>query len=241
MRCERVGAAELWLGDWRSGNFRNAVCVLTDPPYGIKYSSGHATDALWSENRIRGDLDTTARDEMVALFSGAPQLVFGSWRAPRPSGVRAVLIWNKGPALGMGALDIPWKPSYEEIYVLGRGFVGTRDEGAVIYHPPVQSMAKNGRLHPNEKPIGLLRHLLQKMPAGCVADPFMGSGSSGAAAVLEGRPFVGAEIDERYFDIACRRIEAAQRQADLFIQQPTPDLDAAYQRQPALFGAEEPR
>jgi site-specific DNA-methyltransferase (adenine-specific) len=53
-----------------------------------------------------------------------------------------------------------------------------------------------------------------------VLDPFMGSGTTGCAAAVQGVPFVGCEIEERYFDIACRRIEAAQRQADLFIPKP---------------------
>jgi len=147
-----------------------------------------------------------------------PALVFGSRKVSPPVATRAVLIWDKGPALGMGALDIPWKPSWEEIYVLGHGWAGPRDEGAVLYCPAVQSMAKNGRLHPTEKPVALLERLLKKCPPGCVLDPFMGSGSSGEACLKQGRPFVGIEIDERYFEIACKRIEAASRQADFFVR-----------------------
>ena len=99
--------------------------------------------------------------------------------------------------------------------MLGRGFVGGRDEGAVIYHPPVQSMAKNGRRHPNEKPVGLLAKLLRKMPPGLVCDPFMGSASCGEAAVKMGRPFLGIEVNQEYFAIACARMETLQRQGDL--------------------------
>jgi hypothetical protein len=137
------------------------------------------------------------------------------------------LIWDKGPALGMGALDLPWKPSAEEIYVIGKGFVGPRDEGTVIYHPPVQSMACNGRRHPNEKPVGLLQRLLRKLPPGAIGDPFMGSGSTGEAAIKAGRQFIGCEEDPRYFDVACRRLEQAHRQADLFVAPPKPQPVAA--------------
>lgn len=220
MREEIIGNARLILGDWRYAYWRDAQCVLTDPPYGIGYQSGHATDDLWKTREILGDRDLQERNDAAIAFCGVPQIMFGSWKRTYPALCRAVLIWDKGPALGMGPLDIPWKPSCEEIYILGHGFIGKRDEGAVIYHPPVQSMAKNGRLHPNEKPVGLLRRLLQKLPPGCVADPFMGSGSTGVAAILEGRPFVGAEIAPEYFDIACRRIEQAQRQRDLFVEPP---------------------
>ena len=57
--------------------------------------------------------------------------------------------------------------------------------------------------------------------AGCVVDPFMGSGSTGVACVKQGRKFIGIEIDPKYFDIACRRIEEATRQGDLFVAQPS--------------------
>ena len=57
-----------------------------------------------------------------------------------------------------------------------------------------------------------------------ILDPFMGSGTTGVACARLGRQFTGIEIDERYFGIACRRIEAAQRQTDLFV--PAPPADA---------------
>ena len=85
----------------------------------------------------------------------------------------------------------------------------------MLRHPPVQSMAKNGRQHPTEKPLSLMHDLMRKT-AGRVLDPFMGSGSTGVAAIQSGREFVGVEIDERYFDIACKRIEQAVAQGQLF-------------------------
>ena len=53
-----------------------------------------------------------------------------------------------------------------------------------------------------------------------ILDPFMGSGSTGVACVKEGRKFIGIELDEEYFNIACKRIEDAYRQADMFTEQP---------------------
>lgn len=231
-RVETIGDATLYLGDAADHVAELCSCgaVLTDPPYGINYSSGHRTVALWDGDAIEGDTSTALRDYLLGRLHGRPMLVFGSRKAALPPMCRAILTWDKGPALGMGALDIPWKPSTEEIYVLGKGFTGSRDEGAVIAHSPVQSMAKNGREHPNEKPVGLLRRLMQKLPSGAIADPFMGSGSTGVACVMEGRSFVGCEVVERYFDIACRRIEQARRQSDLFVpptaKPVTPDMFA---------------
>jgi len=63
--------------------------------------------------------------------------------------------------------------------------------------------------HPTEKPLGLMLRLLDRMPAGRVADPFMGSGTTGVACVQTGRKFVGIEIEPKYFEIAVGRIEAA--------------------------------
>ena len=116
-----------------------------------------------------------------------------------------VLIWDKGGALGMGDLSLPWKPGHEEIYVIGSGFSGPRTND-VLQYPPVQSMASNGRVHPHEKPVGLLRALLAKCPEGTAADPFMGSGTTLVAAKSLGRRAIGIEIEERYCSIAAKRL-----------------------------------
>ena len=217
VREERIGAHRLFLGDCRDvlPTLGRVDAVVTDPPYGMAYKSGFATDQLWSGGReIAGDNTTEARDAVLDWAGERPCLCFGTWRIERPRQTKMVLVWNKGGALGMGDLSIPWKPDHEEIYVLGKGFVGRRDCGSVLYHPPVQSMAKNGRVHPTEKPVGLMKMLLQKVP-GVVLDPFMGSGTTGVAAVQMGRSFIGIELDPQYFDIACRRIDEATRQPRL--------------------------
>jgi hypothetical protein len=219
LRREQIGNAALYLADCRAvlPMLRGVAAVLSDPPFGIGYKSGHATAELWSGgDLIAGDECTAARDAAINMLGEVPMLMFGSRKAPLPPKHKMTLTWDKGPALGMGDLTLPWKPTTEEIYVINRGFVGRRDKGAVVYHPPVQSMAKNGRQHPNEKPVGLLRILLQSLPSGLICDPFMGSGSTGVACAAEQRPFVGVEVIPAYFDIACRRIEEAQRQGQLF-------------------------
>jgi DNA modification methylase len=196
--------------------------LVTDPPYGIGYESGHATDRLWAAGRkITNDEDVSVRNAVLGMFDCAT-LAFGSRKAPLPPRCRQVLIWNKLGALGMGALDLPWKPGHEEIYVLGSGFVGGRQWHSVITHAPIQAMACNGRTHPNEKPVGLMMMLLKWCPAGTILDPFMGSGTTGVAAVKLGRKFVGIEIEPKYFDIAVRRIAEALKQPDLFIERLKP-------------------
>lgn len=227
-RVEVIGQCDLYLGDCREilTTLERVDSVVTDPPYGMNYRSGHATNALWGERRdIANDHNTLTRDGVIDWAispNPRPCLFFGTWRIPRPSMTKMVLIWNKGGALGMGDLSIPWKPDHEEIYVLGSGFVGNRDSGSVIYCPPVQSMAKNGRVHPTEKPVDLMGQLIRKVP-GVVLDPFMGSGSTGVACVKAGRRFIGIELDEGYFSISCERIRKAYLQPDMFVSAPKPE------------------
>ncbi len=175
--------------------------VLTDPPYGIGYNSGHEGSLPRS---ITGDEDTRLRDFILEWWPG-PALVFGTWRKPRPLQTKALLVWDTLGALGMGDLSIPWKPSHQEIYVIGVGFSGPRTTD-VLSFPPVQASAWRGRCHPHEKPVALIRALLDKSPAGLVLDPFMGSGTTLRAAKDLGRKAIGIEIDERYCEIAAKRM-----------------------------------
>lgn len=87
---------------------------------------------------------------------------------------------------------------------------------------------KNG--HPCPKPFKLMRWLVERasLPGETILDPFMGSGTTGVAAVKLGRKFTGIEIDPGYFDIACRRIEAALKQPDFFIDPPKPIKQEAF-------------
>jgi len=79
------------------------------------------------------------------------------------------------------------------------------------------------RVHPTQKPIAVMEWAIKQLDAqGTILDPFMGSGTTGVAAVKLGRQFVGVEIDPGYFDIACRRISDALARPDLFIERPAP-------------------
>ena len=176
--------------------------IVTDPPYGVAYKSGRRRAEL--ADSIVGDEDTGLRDETLARWDG-PALVFGSWKRPRPEGTHTRLIWDTKGALGMGDLSVPWKPSDQEIYVIGKGFSGPRTTN-VLRVAPVQSTAKNGRQHPHEKPVSLMRLLIEKCPPGVILDPFMGSGSTLVAAQSLGRRAVGIEVDESYCEIAVQRL-----------------------------------
>jgi site-specific DNA-methyltransferase (adenine-specific) len=186
--------------------------MVTDPPYGIAYRSnmhGKRRERLGTEDRpvsIVGDETPELRDWALSVWGNRPALIFGTWKVPRPPATRHVLTWVKGDHLGMGDLSVPWRPNTEEVYVLGTGFVGHRGTSVLDYQAPV-SWASGGRVHPHEKPVELLRALVGKCPPLAeVVDPFMGSGSTLRAAKDLGRKAVGIEVEERYCEIAAKRL-----------------------------------
>jgi DNA modification methylase len=199
-----------------------ADAVVTDPPYGYNYESNYVaatTTAAWMRKPIMGDSDTSLRDSVLSWADGKPWAAFGAWRMPKPENVRGVLVWDKGPASGMGDLTFPWKGSWEEIYIGGKGWSGFRDEGVIKGHWVV-TRASMGRVHPNEKPVSLMGHLLGKLPEGAtVLDPFMGSGSTIIAAIRTGRKAIGIEKDPEHFKNAVERIKRELAQGDLFRSQ----------------------
>lgn len=143
----------------------------------------------------------------------APAMESGGWR------MRNLCIWDKGHfGLGTG-----FRPQHEMIIHLTK-------RAPVFHHAGygnVIDCPRTGRAeqeHPTEKPIGLMRALIDVTApiGGIVLDPFMGSGSTGVAAVAAGRKFIGVEVLPDNFDIACRRISDAYKNPDLFIASPSP-------------------
>jgi len=180
--------------------------MVTDPPYGYAHESNRP--GRFKGQQISGDADLGARDAVLAIWGARPALVFGSWKMPAPANTRTALVWDKGPAAGMGDLSMPWKPNWELVYVLGSGFAGRRDSGVISGYTVVTWSGGDGqRVHPNEKPVDLLRDLILKCPPlAVVVDPFMGSGTTLRAAKDLGRKAIGIEIEERYCEIAAKRL-----------------------------------
>ena len=124
--------------------------------------------------------------------------------------VRNVVVWDK-QRIGMGNLRQAFGPSYESIIFATKNefkFPAKRPRD-VLSHMKVGS---NKLVHPNEKPVGLLEELIRDIcpEGGTVLDPFMGSGTTGVACAITGRPFIGIEVDEGYYRIARSRIAGAQ-------------------------------
>lgn len=208
-----IGDATLYLGDCLEilPTLGKVDAVITDPPYGIAHSSNHG--ASWRGRQIANDHDTSTRDAVLDGFKEVA--AFGTWKTPPIARCKGALVWDKGPASGMGDLSFPWKGSWELIYMRGTGWKGHRDEGVLRGHLQV-SWETMGRTHPHEKPVSLIEYLLSKTAARSILDPFMGSGTTGVACAKLGRTFIGIEISEQYFNIAVKRITDAYRQYDMF-------------------------
>jgi len=174
-----------------------ADVLVTDPPYGIAYKSG------WTKRKeIANDQSVDIRDKALAIWGQGPALVFGTWRVQRPANIKNLLVWSKGDDPGMGDLSLPWGNSHEEIYVLGKGFIGQRGSSVIKANkPPVANRPD----HPTPKPVGLMENLIEKT-VGVIADPFAGSGSTLLAARNLGRHAIGVELEEKYCELIAKRL-----------------------------------
>lgn len=216
-RKEIIGNATLYLGDCCDvlRTLPKAYAVVTDPPYGIghaKGSSGRAVAGRRSVRRNEGPIHGDSEpfdpafllpfDELILWGANhfAQRLPHGRW-----------LAWDK--LAGMQEFD-----SFSDVelaWVKGRG----KDRIFSHLWKGVCQASEKGqqRQHPTQKPIALMMWCISMTKATVIVDPFMGSGTTGVAAIKSGRNFIGVEIDETFFDIACRRIEEAQRQGDMFL------------------------
>jgi DNA modification methylase len=183
----------------------SADVLVTDPPYGMSYT-GFDHGRAAGHPPIRGDASLAVRDSALSMWEGRPALVFGTWRVPMPNRTRQVIVWDKDTGgQGLGATDLPWASSHEEVYVCGGGFRGSRT-GSVLRAATYAAGSSERPAHPTPKPVGLMEHLISKCPPGLIADPFAGSGSTLVAAKSLGRKAVGVEIEERYCEIAAKRL-----------------------------------
>lgn len=206
----------LYLGDCREIDaWLKADVLVTDPPYGVHMKSRpgdarhtKANTRYHIAEAIHGDHDTSARDDVLELWGDRPAIAFGSWRVNRPQRLKAVLIWHKEGAYS-GPLNAAFFTNHEEIYVLGEGAwrKSSPPLRSVLTSTEHRSSAARIEGHPTPKPVGLMESLIDRCPPGVVGDPFVGSGSTLMAARNQGRQAIGVELEERYCEIAARRLD----------------------------------
>lgn len=183
-----------------------ADLLVTDPPYGISWK-GPIHDG------IVGDDSTEVRDWVLEYWGqDRAAIVFGSPLIQPPSGVKQVLVWVKPANLGLFGAVGGWRRDWEAIYLLGpwgsRSASGAPRSG-VIKTNCSSAEYLNGQ-HPHAKPVELLTNLIESSTTqGTILDPFMGSGSTLRAAQTLGRSAVGIEIEERYCEMAAKRLADA--------------------------------
>jgi DNA modification methylase len=257
-RVEHIAeGVTLYLGDCReiAPPLGVANCVMTDPPYeaimhkakakakaagrgrSLRVDGGPALQALDFEaiDPIRQDVCDIVRDCCNGWFLAfcSPEGI-APWRdAIEAGGLRykRACFWNKpdsapqfngqGPAFAVEAFVTAW---------CGHGVSKWNGGGRRNYFTfPTNSSDREGT-HPTEKPVALMLELVTLFTSldETILDPFMGSGTTGVAAVKLGRQFVGIEIEPKYFDIACRRISQAIKQADLFVKVAKPLRQEAF-------------
>lgn len=238
-RKETIGNATLYLGDARAvvPTLGWVDHVLMDPPYeAVMHRSKSGVKALVRPDGSQhwkpldfGPIDEI-RDEVVGwgmqcdgwfIAFCTPEGV-ARWADcinASPMRYKRACIWVKpdstpqmngqGPAMGAECFVCAWAGSGHARWNAG----GKRG----VYTHCVNGAERTG-LHPTEKPRRLMSELVADFtcPGQLILDPFMGSGTTGVAAVMAGRRFVGVEMNPAYFELACRRIDDAQRQGNLF-------------------------
>lgn len=219
-----IGNATLYHGDalqilpLLAGQFD---AIISDPPYGIGYAHSGFRDGSIGNTKAanaRGSPPVHGDDtpfDPAPLIAASPNVLL--WGAdhfyPRLPDSGRMLAWNK-----LGDME-PWD-SFSDVEFAWH----SANKAARIFSMKWKGLAcekvgENGGLreHTTQKPIRLMRWCIEQcaMP-NVILDPYMGSGTTGVAAAQLGRKFIGIEIEKRYFDIACERIENAQRQERMF-------------------------
>jgi len=187
--------------------------VVTDPPYGIGYKGGIPDTGLSSTGHVNAapiHWDGKAFDP--APWLQWPCILWGAnhYAAQLPHG--RWLAWNK-----LGDKQ-PWD-QFSDVEFAWQNNRAADKIFSHLWKGLCQAGQGEKRHHPTQKPVALMEWCLGFLPyAKTILDPFMGSGTTLVACQKLGRRGIGIEIDPDYFDIACRRVEEAARQPDLFVQ-----------------------
>ena len=231
MRTETIGECTLYLGDAKDvlPTLPRVDALVCDPPYGIGEagsnfaSRGKPINSPHSRSRAiaraidygAATWDDTTADEVVsmAIEKAKWSIVFGGNYYDLPP-TSCWLIWDKlNGDSDFADCELAWTnlpKAVRRIRFLWNGCM--RRERDIE------------REHPTQKPVDVMKWCIEHLPTPnrTILDPFMGSGTTGVACVKLGRSFLGIEREQKYFDISCRRIEAAYKQPDLFIPSPAP-------------------
>jgi len=213
-----IGDATLYLGDCLEilPTLGKVDAVVTDPPYGL----GWEFTGQGSGKAAQGSKSSVVKGQTIigdkVDFDPSPfskinsQIFWGMHHFPQSLKRGTALVWLKKHPNAFGTFlsdaDIAWF-----------------NKGCGVYCSQIINPAsfQSEKCHPTQKPVALMEWCLTHIPdARTILDPFMGSGTTGVACAKLGRKFIGIEIEPKYFDIACSRIQKAYDQPDLFVAPP---------------------
>jgi DNA modification methylase len=225
----------LYLGDCREVIADFPLCfrvdaVVTDPPYGVNL----AANFNYQDRAAYASYDDTAKNVSEIVVPAIVSCLALASRAALTPGIKNLHRYPKPDHIGAiyypaGAGCNAWGfTCWQPIIYYGKDPYGGKGSRPDSFES-TESAEKNG--HPCPKPIGQMKKMVERcsLPGETILDPFMGSGTTGVAAVKLGRRFIGIEIEPKYFDIACRRIADALARPDLFIEPPKPAKQEAFQ------------
>ena len=203
-----IGNATLYLGDCAEilPTLTQIDAVVTDPPYGIKrFEKGSLRFDKKGEYKDGIKWDKKPPKEFFnMLLNVAPQsIIWGSNNFELPTS-EYFLVWDKQQTVDNFASA---ELAYTNIKI-----------PAKVFRFGIHQHNKIEKDHPTQKPVSLIEWCINFCKnTQTICDPFMGSGTTGVACAKMGKLFVGIEKDPKYFDIACKRIELAYAQPDMFI------------------------
>lgn len=233
-RVEHIGRATLYLGNCREilSTLPKSNHILTDPPYSARTHESH--DAQSKRRRDNADAralgySALSEDDAVSLAALLHESCDG-WIAWLTDSDLATFVRRQFDGLGRTTFaPLPYHHPGRSVRLAGDGpsswtdwIVVSRTKAQLRWGTLrggyVAGPGWNDKERMGGKPTALMRLMVQdySRPGELVCDPFMGAGTTGVACMLEGRDFIGVEIDPVAFDTACRRIEEAQRQGELF-------------------------
>lgn len=199
MKKVTIGNATLYCGDSLEliGRLSGIDAVVTDPPYGIGASV--QTLGAGKKDFYRGSWDKTTID--ILPFMKFEFLCFwgGNYYTNILPPTNDWLIWHKkNDGRSFSECEMAWTNFNKQTRHFQHHWSGEQKK------------------HPTQKPLSVMKWCLGFIPKDkTILDPFMGSGTTGVAAIQMGRRFIGIEMEEKYFDISCIRIADANRSVSL--------------------------
>lgn len=213
-RKEVIGDCTLYLGDCRDilPKIGRVDAVVTDPPYGINAARDRNSEKHgWRDFPVTGwDKERPSRETFDKILSCSRHQVIwgGNYFSDMLPASDKWLVWDKCQSeFSLADVELAWC-----------SFAGAARR---INYPRSRAL-QDGKVHHTQKALEVMRWTISQLPAGVsfVCDPFLGSGTTGVACVMASVSFVGIEISEHYFDIACNRIRKAYAQPDMFVERP---------------------